>query len=492
MINALPSSIASQVERIEKAVAAWPIPFPVDQAIKWVLQFDRDDHALALRIIENIDVLSQRDVRSAFDVAQAKLERAAVEKGTPIKRSNTLYAGVGQAAKSGAVMAYHYRLTADVAESDFFVQDEEPNIDFSKIDNIVLLDDVIGTGQSVTDDVARIAEEVHSLAKSRNIFVLTVAGYENGITNVVEKTGASVITALEYSSRDTVTDLDAAFYAGLSMSERTRTLERIKRYCRLASRSDVGYGGVGGLLVFDHNTPNTTLPLIWARGNGWTPLFPRAGRIQGSAKVLKAVEAERQGQVSEQPLESPKVTKNSIDLTLFVEGKFDEIFIDVMRGRFGLAQQLGVADISAVALGGLAQSVRLFDLLRSSKKYAVFVLDGDSHSKKMAERIGQRNSTRTVFLRPSFSAMLDMKKIFADADRFPKLPDPSGDPADERWLRDFEYAVIKRGSVTANSERLAQIIEEYLEKAKYEEFVQELKAVVDDLVENHGDVPDGD
>lgn len=487
MINALPSSVSSQLERIEKAIASWPMPFPLDHAIKWVLQFDRDDYPLALRIIESIDVLAQRDVRAAFEVAQAKLERAAVEKGAPIKRSNTLYAGVGQAAKSGALMAYHYRLTAEIAESDFFVQDEEEEIDFSKIDNVVLLDDVIGTGQSVTTDVARIAEEVHSLARSRNIYVLTVAGYEEGITHVVEKTGASVISALEYASKDTVKDLDAAFYAGLPMAERARTLERIKRYCRLAARSDLGYGNVGGLLVFDHNTPNTSLPLIWAGGNGWIPLFPRAGRIQGSAKVLKVVADERRAEAREEAPAAPqKAPRETIDLTLFVEGKFDELFVDVMRGRMRLAERLGVKDVSAVALGGLAQSTRLFDLLRESRKYAVFVVDGDTFSKKYIERIAPIINTRLMLLRPTFTAMLDLNKVFADANRFPGLPDPGGNPSDERWLKEVEIAVIRRNSVAANSERLAQVIEEYLDPAKYEAFVQEVRVLVDQMLGTGG------
>lgn len=482
MINALPSSVASQVERLEAAIATWPLPFPLDQAIKWVLQFDRDDHSLALRIIENIDVLGQRDVRGAFEIAQAKLERAAVEKGSPIKKNNTLYAGVGQAAKSGGLMAYHYRLTAEIAENDFFLQDEESQIDFSKIDNIVLLDDVIGTGQSVSNDVARIAAEVHSLSKSRNIYVLTVAGYGDGINHVVEETGASVICALEYSTKDTVIDLDAPFYAGLPMSERARTLDRIKRYCRLASRSDYGYGGVGGLLVFDHNTPNTTLPLIWARGNGWNPLFPRAGRIPGSAKVLKVVEEEREAETEGQAKGDRKLSKDEVELTLFVEGKFDELFIDVMRSRMNLAAKLGVKDVSAVALGGMAQSARLFDLLRESRKYAVFILDGDGYSKKLAHRLAPSENTRIMFLRPTFTAMLDLNKVMADSNRFPGLPDSGGSPSDERWLKEIEMALIKRGPSSANSERVAQIVEEYLDQTKYDEFIQELNGQVDQLL----------
>ncbi|ETK41848.1 MAG: hypothetical protein A2W79_08455 [Pseudomonadales bacterium RIFCSPLOWO2_12_60_38] len=482
MINALPSSIASEIERVERAVGCWPTSVPIDHVIRWVLQFDRDDYGLAIRILENIDVLAQRDVRAAFEVAQAKLERAAIEKGAPIKKSNTLYAGVGQASKSGAVMAYHYRLAAQVSESDFFTQDEEDEIDFSQIENIVLLDDVIGTGQSVATDIARVIEEVHSLTKSRNVYVLTVAGYVEGISKLVNETGASIISALEYSTKDTVNDLDAPFYNGLPMSERARTLDRIKRYCRIAARSDLGYGNIGGLLVFDHNTPNTSLPLIWARGNGWMPLFARAGRIQGTAKVFKEAKAEREAEASQLPPAPEHVpNKSAIDLTLFVEGKFDERFVDVMRARFGLAKRLGVGDVNAVALGGVAQSGRLFELLRESRKYAVFVLEGDPHSLRMARRIEPSSTTKVMHLKPSFVALLDLQKVKEAVERFPGLPEPAGEFENEKWLSEVER-VLKRGSMSASSERTAQIVEEYLDPVKYEAFVQELAEYVNQLL----------
>jgi hypothetical protein len=486
MLNALPSSIASQVERIEKAIAAWPISISLDHAVKWVLQFDREDYGLGIRILEHVDVLSQADVRSAFDIAKAKLERAAAEKGKPIVRGNTLYAGVGHAAKSGALMAYHYRLTAGVAANDFFVQEEGNEIDFSWVDNIVLLDDVIATGRTVEKDVASIVLMIHGLVRTRNVFVLTVAGYESGITQVVEKTGASVIAALEYSSRDTVVDVDAAFYAGLPMSERARTLDRIKRYCRICSVSNpsfaLGYGDIGGLLVFDHNTPNTTLPLLWDNGNGWKPLFPRAVPIRGVGKVLRAAKNEEEHFVKDGSAAAyVHVPRKSAELTIFVEGKYDEVFVDVMRNQLHLASLLEIGDVKAVSLGGLMHSTKLAEVLRSTGKYAVFVLDGDSASRRATQNFPEGLNTRVLYLTPNFAALLDIDKVYADADRFPRLPNYPGNGTDERWFRAFETAVLRRGPVTANSARLAQTIEEYLDPKAYQIFVQELKKLVDDL-----------
>jgi hypothetical protein len=236
-------------------------------------------------------------------------------------------------------------------------------------------------------------------------------------------------------------------------------------------------------LVFDHNTPNTTLPVIWAQGNGWVPLFPRAGRVQGAAKVLKAVEKERLADAAQSmPTIAVKPKREEVNLTIFVEGKYDEFFVDVLKGRIGLAQRLGVKDISAVALGGLAQEDRLFDLLRESRKYSVFVLDNDSFSRKIAGRLAPNSNTKVIYLKPTFAAMLDHRKIFLGDYGLRRLPDPNGDASDEKWLEQLDRIVLKERVRSGNSESAAQIIEECLDPDRYQEFIQDLNDCINQLL----------
>lgn len=480
MINALPSSLNAYVNRIEAAISLWPVKVSMDHAIKWILQFDAEDYSLAVRILENIDVLGSSDIRSSLEAAHAKLARKISEKGNPIKGDNTLYAGIGDTAKSGGLIAYHYRVTVDIPEDDFFSGEDEKNLDLSKIENIVLVDDVIGTGKTITKEVTRLAESIYPLSRTRNIFVLTVAGYEEGMQHIVDKTGATVVCALEYSSKDTVSNLDATFYNFLPMSERSESLERIKRYCRSISTSELGFGGVGGLLVFDHNTPNTTLPIIWHNGKGWLPLFPRATRIPGAAKVLKGAEDERAKQDAIQTSANQPTTT---ELTLFVEGKVDEIFVDYMRQKHELAKRIGVTEVNAVALGGLYQSTKLLDLLKSSKKYAIFVLDDDEHARRASSRIEGITENPILYLKPSFIAMLNLEKLFANREKFPGFPEQFDGVDDTKWLHEIEMAVIKRGPVGANSERIMQLIDDYFDINKYEIFVNDLKLLSGKLIE---------
>lgn len=484
MINALPSNLSSLVERIETAIKGWPIHISLDHAIRWVLQFDSEDYSLAVRLIENLDVLGSVQVRSALEVAHTKLVRKISEKGFPMKGDNTLFAAVGNSAKSGALIAYHYRVTADIPENSFVESDEEDQLDLSKIENIVLVDDIIGSGKTIAKEVSRVAEEVYSLSRSRNIFVLTVAGYDEGIKHVIEETGASVVTALEYNAKDTVANLDAVFYQGMPVSERSIALEKIKRYCKVLSRSSLGFAELGGLLVFDHNTPNTTLPIIWSNSKGWLPLFPRAAKIPGAAKVLKSAESERKSNSKQITVVDPISERKNAELTLFVEGKIDEIFVDYFLSKQKLSEKINVGNVNAIALGGLYQSTKLLELLQKSKKHAIFVLDDDVHAKRASARLSDLNKVPVMHLKPSFISMLDINKLYENRERFPELPDNISSADDAKWLHKVELATLRRGAVSANSDRIVQLIDEFLDAEKYEQFCTELRAEADKVFPN--------
>lgn len=481
MLNALPSSVRHYTERIETTVERWPIKVTVDHAIRWVLQFDTGDYGLAVRILENLDVLGASDIRAALEVAHTKLLRRIADKGSPLKGNNTLFAALGNSAKSGALIAYQYRIAVDLPEEDFLSGEDEQQLDLQHIENIVFVDDVIGTGRTVAKEVERIAEEVYTLSRTRNIFILTVAGYEAGIQHVTEATGASVVSALEYNARDTVASLDATFYEGLPVEERSAILERIKRYCRSISTSELGFGGVGGLLVFDHNTPNNTLPIVCSTGKGWLPLFQRSKKIPGAAKVLSSARAEHQKR-SSAPIQ--RVERDKIDLTLFVEGKVDEIFVDYLRKHHNLAKEARVGEITAIALGGLYQSERLLQLVREAKKHAIFVLDDDEHSRKASARNRALADVPILYLKPNFVATLDIDKIYGHSERFPGLPDRMTPYPDlnNNWLHDVELAVLRRGPVAKNVGFILQILEEYLDPEKCKAFAVSLREKVDELL----------
>lgn len=129
---------------------------------------------------------------------------------------------------------------------------------------------------------------------------------------------------------------------------------------------------------------------------------------------------------------------------MFVEGKHDEIFVDALRSERALANRLGVKDVNAVALGGLAQSKRLFELLGGSRKYAIFVVDGDSRSRALMSRSAPKEAKRTFVLQANFTKLLDVARLYQDEDRFGDLSElMEGDPTESSYF-ELERAVFKR------------------------------------------------
>lgn len=399
--------------------------------------------------------------------------------GAPHKGNNTLYASIGNAAKSGDFIAYQYRMVANLPADDFLSGEDEASLDLSKIQNVVLVDDMIGSGRTVAKEVAAVAEEVYSLVRTRNLFVLAVAGYEAGIAHIVDETGAKVVCALEYSAEDTVASLDGSFYRDMSVAEREAAQATIRKYGQSVSGSSgagLGFGKVGGLLVFEHNTPNTTLPIIWQDNRDWMGLFPRAKSVPRAAKVLKAAQKEREKTKGKASSHDPA----KVELTAFVEGRLDELIVEHLCRSYDLAARVGVKAIDPVALGGLYQSQRLFGLVQDSRKHAVFILEDDRHTRRVAETT--LKGVTVLLLSPSFVSLLDFDKIYDHADRFGELPPRDHSKEDERWYIRLEKRVF-RGRSRSRPESIATILDEYLDEKAYSAFATQLREKVSKMLE---------
>ena len=96
----LPRSLQPKLESLDLIVNDWPADVSVDQLVSWILQFDPDDHDLALRILKNLNVLGAEDIRTGLRVAYARLKRRAKDRDTEITNGNTMFFAVGDSGKS--------------------------------------------------------------------------------------------------------------------------------------------------------------------------------------------------------------------------------------------------------------------------------------------------------------------------------------------------------------------------------------------------------
>jgi hypothetical protein len=451
-----PASLSSQLDEVEYICQSWPQKANFDQVVNWILQFDSDDFDLAIRVIRNLNVIGYEDLNNALRVAYSKLMRRAIEKDARISSKNTLFAGIGDAAKSGSMLSYHFRLiNEDVSEENFLDDETLPLLEAGKVDNIVLIDDVISTGRQATTEIERLTEKVTPLGV-KNIFLLTVCGMREGIQRVEESTKAHTFSAFEYDTNDTVSSLDSSFYEGINYESRESIKKRLNYYGGIATRREsLGYGGVGGLIVFHYNTPNSTLPIIWGNMNSWLPLFKRVHRVSGITSYFNQFDR-AVTQKTNLAIQNPP-TNSSGNLSLFVEGKSDESVFDHLVKEYDLAGKLGVSKVEVISLGGALHSSRLFETLGEVKSPALFLLDQDSKRFAQSAIEAHKKKVHLLFLEPSIMEFFDLNLLLSSEEVLNALPNSLG----------LEIKDIKLDTPDSEPEKLKHILDEILHSPRF-------------------------
>lgn len=465
----LPTAIKPEFEELESICRDWPADVSVDQLVNWILQFDPDDHDLAIRLLRHLNVLGPNDIRSGLQIAYARLKRRAKDRETEISHRNTMFFAVGDAGKSGAMIAYEFRLANELPESNFSAENSSEYLKEGLVKNIVLVDDVIGTGKSAIRAATSIKEEATPLGVE-NVFILSVCGFDGALTKVSEETGADTFAAYTYGKQDTVSCFDSDFYSGLEHEQKASLLERLKYYNSRCHRSDLGFGNVGALLAFTHNPPNISVPVIWASGNGWNPLFPRLGRITGLEHFYKQAKS-AQKELAEKKVSAASQSESK--LTILVEGKVDEVVLDLIIERFKFAERLDVDRVSVVSLGGIYSSLRLFEIIQQTGGSFVLLLDDDEQTDRWLDKNSDSVGIPLVKLSPSIVGLLRLETIVST---FEFSTDAAG-KLDREGYRDIEMHLRNRGFGRTLG-RTGEILDRFIDNQAVESLLQDIKSAL--------------
>jgi hypothetical protein len=461
-----PEKLIDKIERVKEVHSSWKSSNPFDDVVNWILQFDSEDYDLAIRIIEHINFLNFADVKNALAIAYSKLIRKSIEKGTKITHRNTLFAGLGDNGKSGSMISYHFRVINELSEENF--NDNEGMIETGNIENIVLIDDILSTGYQATKEINKLTENVtpHGV---NNIFLLTVCGMKDGIRKVEQETKAYTFSAIEYSNKDTVIDLDGKFYEGLSYEERERLKERIEYYGKIAyPKQPFGFGQIGSFIAFDFNTPNTSLPIIWSDTNSWIPLFKRARKINGISSYYKQFEKSKK----EKTIVGDK---EKSELTIYVEGKSEEVFFDLLIQEKGFAERLGYEKVNVVSLGGAMMSEKLLTQLLNDNQEQIFILEDDLHIHKIIKR-EPYNNLKVALMNPNIMSFFRIKEIIKSEKNDKELVEvTNGMEATDKLYFDVEMILLQKRTPTQRYNILKEYISKYFDNDIFNEFVKEVK-----------------
>lgn len=464
-----PETLIDKLDKVKEIHNSWKSSIPFEDIVKWILQFDSEDYDLAIRIIEHINFLNFGDIKNALSIAYSKLIRKSIEKGTKITHKNTLFAGLGENGKSGSMISYHFRVINELSEENF--SDNEELIETGDIENIVLIDDILSTGFQASKEIIKLTEKVTPFGV-KNIFLLTVCGMKDGIIKVEEETKAYTFSAIEYSTKDTAIDLDGKFYQGLSIEERERIKSRIEYYGKVAyQKQPFGFGQIGGLIAFDFNTPNTTLPLIWSDSNSWIPLFKRARRINGINSYYKQFEKPKKEKDVPQPL-------NQKEISIYVEGKIEEIFFDLLIQEKAFDKKIGFDKANIIALGGAFMSKKLLAQLSTTDQEQVFIFEDDRHTKSILEK-EPFPDMKVVFMSPNIMSFFKIKEILKNEKNDKELVEMTqGKEVTDLLYFELEMFLIKRNSPSRRQNILQEYISKYFNEETYNEFIETIKAKI--------------
>ena len=248
----------------------------------WLDQFEEKDQDLAARVLDTVEFYGQSQIHAAYQQALAALpgwhKSASKRKG--LWRFAAMSTSAGE---SGDAMLYHFRIANGldakgldglfVLRSDLFRQPMLPDDDPNKLgadDVVVLLDDFSGTGTQVCKAWNDPATSFGALlAGVGKVYLILVAASKTARKRILAETSISPFPAHELREGDNIFSIQCPHF---SKADRVKLL----RYGEIANKKQpMGFGDCGFVIVFQHRTPNNSIPILHADHRHWTGLFPR-------------------------------------------------------------------------------------------------------------------------------------------------------------------------------------------------------------------------
>lgn len=239
----------------------------------WMDQFDPADKDLAARVLDVVEFYGQAQIHAAYRQALASLPN-----WDPVAARRVgqwrFAAMSGSAGESGDSMLYQFRIANRLDGSkfnDLFVGRRDlVSQKLGPDDTVVLLDDFSGTGKQVCDAWGNPETAFGELlAGVGRVYLVLVAATQTAKQKIGEETLLSVLPSHDLRDADNIFSEKCSRFTA---KERKRLLH----YCERASKGTPrGFGDCGLVVVFQHRTPNNTIPILHAEHADWSGLFPR-------------------------------------------------------------------------------------------------------------------------------------------------------------------------------------------------------------------------
>ena len=259
---------------------------------EWLKQFGQNaDQRLMFRLLAATRFYSQRIIRERLRQLHSSVSgqsRHRIEQ-RQLRRRDILVSFADSLGKSGPSIAKLYVTENRIWHENVVAPESLSKVlDDSPIQTVVFVDDFVGTGKTGSKFFTKLAKTQAELCQRiRNgeirVFYVCVAGLTSGLGTLRDRLEGlglpvDVLCGEELEASGKAFNEESPIWAA-AHKDRARALEIAKSWGdRLEPRQPLGYGDCESLVVFEHNCPNNTLPILYKnrKGGGFRPLFPRS------------------------------------------------------------------------------------------------------------------------------------------------------------------------------------------------------------------------
>lgn len=209
--------------------------------------------------------------------------------------TRTRFLGVGNPSESGVHLLYFFRQENGLSKTHFLDSAqilERHNgtirLRHPAVDRYVFVDDVCGSGETATRYSRDFLGEVVALNPDAKLFYFAMFGTADGMDVVRQHTlfGSNALAVYELDNTYKCLSQDSRYLKVVPFGVSPDLVRQVARFYGqlIMPAHPHGYQNSELLLGFHHNTPDNTIPIIWAdQTNGspipWTPAFRRYQKI---------------------------------------------------------------------------------------------------------------------------------------------------------------------------------------------------------------------
>lgn len=261
---------------------------------QWLSQFGSpQDQRLMFKVLQGICFYRDEIVREKLVQVHRSITANLVThiKSSREHRRDILVSYLGPVGRSGPSMARLYRQSNSIWHENCvdssMIGDRLTND--SSLRAVIFVDDFIGTGRTAIRHFEEFFERHGNAAELMenhriSVWYATVSGTSDGIYELrrffeATPVKVAVISIDELGPESRAFSTSSPFWVD---EEERKLAEEIATSFgkRLEGRAPLGFGDTQGLVVFESNCPNTSLPILYKRrkalGDAFQPLFPRS------------------------------------------------------------------------------------------------------------------------------------------------------------------------------------------------------------------------